>query len=220
MGAGDVRRGARRSGGGAFIGGAAWARRRGPSAVSPRRGAPLRDVGRRARDDRAAAEVVRSPRPPPPARAVAGARGRHGADARRGRGGAGRSLAGPRRVTACPRCGFADVSRRLLICPRCALGGVLDEETTDWPELTAAGLTIESELGAGGMGRVFRARAERLGRDVAVKVLRPESAADPDFRARFAREARTLARLEHPGIVAIHDFGTSPGGDAYLVMQL
>ena len=62
------------------------------------------------------------------------------------------------------------------------------------------------------MGRVFRARDERLGRAVAVKVLRPESAADPDFRARFAREARTLARLEHPGIVAVHDFGTTAGG--------
>ena len=70
------------------------------------------------------------------------------------------------------------------------------------------------------MGRVFRARDERLGRAVAVKVLRPESAADPDFRARFAREARTLARLEHPGIVAVHDFGTTAAGDAYLVMQL
>ena len=51
-------------------------------------------------------------------------------------------------------------------------------------------------------------------------MLRPESAANPDFRARFAREARTLARLEHPGIVAVHDFGTTPAGDGYLVMQL
>ena len=79
---------------------------------------------------------------------------------------------------------------------------------------------LEAELGHGGMGRVFRARHERLGRAVAVKVLRPESAANPDFRARFAREARTLARLEHPGIVAVHDFGTTPDGDGYLVMQL
>jgi hypothetical protein len=67
---------------------------------------------------------------------------------------------------------------------------------------------------------VFRARDERLGRAVAVKVLRPESADNPDFRARFAREARTLARLEHPGIVAVHDFGTTADGDGYLVMQL
>ncbi len=120
-------------------------------------------------------------------------------------------------MTACPRCGFADPSRRLSVCPRCVLAGAA--EVLDAPDLSAAGLTIEDEIGAGGMGRVFRARDQRLGRDVAVKVLRPESAADPDFRARFAREARTLARLEHPGIVAIHDFGTAPGGDAYLVMQ-
>ena len=79
---------------------------------------------------------------------------------------------------------------------------------------------LEAELGRGGMGRVFRARDERLGRAVAVKVLRPESAANPDFRARFAREARLLAQLEHPGIVAVHDFGTTPAGDGYLVMQL
>jgi serine/threonine-protein kinase len=76
------------------------------------------------------------------------------------------------------------------------------------------------ELGQGGMGRVFRAHDDRLGRDVAVKVLRPESAADPEFRARFAREARTLARLEHPGIVGIYDFGTTPAGEGYIVMQL
>ena len=88
------------------------------------------------------------------------------------------------------------------------------------PSLGADSLVLEAELGRGGMGRVFRARDERLGRAVAVKVLRPESAANPDFRARFAREARTLARLEHPGIVAVHDFGTTPDGDGYLVMQL
>ena len=88
------------------------------------------------------------------------------------------------------------------------------------PRLGTDTLVLEAELGRGGMGRVFRARDERLGRAVAVKVLRPESAANPDFRARFAREARTLARLEHPGIVAVHDFGTTPDGDGYLVMQL
>ena len=141
-------------------------------------------------------------------------------------------------LVTCPRCGFSDPSGRLSICPRCALGGVSRDggalglvpagDGTDgrredgraWPELGAIGLTVEDELGEGGMGRVFRARDVRLGRDVAVKVLRRESAADPEFRDRFAREARTMARLEHPGIVAIHDFGTAPAGDSYLVMQL
>jgi serine/threonine-protein kinase len=135
---------------------------------------------------------------------------------------------------ACPRCGAVDASGRLSVCPRCLLadvaggdGAVPATSPTSptsppgaLPRLGADGLVLEAELGHGGMGRVYRARDERLGRAVAVKVLRPESAGNPDFRARFAREARTLARLEHPGIVAVHDFGTTPDGDGYLVMQL
>jgi serine/threonine-protein kinase len=121
-------------------------------------------------------------------------------------------------VSACPRCGAVDPSGRLSVCPRCLLADIAGD--TALPVLGTDALVLEAELGRGGMGRVFRARDERLGRAVAVKVLRPESAANPDFRARFAREARTLARLEHSGIVAVHDFGTTPDGDGYLVMQL
>jgi len=121
-------------------------------------------------------------------------------------------------VSACPRCGLADPSRRLAVCPRCLLQG--DEMAGPAPDLGLHWLAIEGELGAGGMGRVFRARDVRLGRAVAVKVLRQESAADPAFRERFSREARTLAQLDHPGIVTLHDFGTSPQGESYLVMQL
>ena len=131
-------------------------------------------------------------------------------------------------MNACPRCGAVDASGRLSVCPRCLLADLAGDAPADdsddaLPQLGVATLTLEAELGRGGMGRVFRARDERLGRAVAVKVLKPEIAADPDyphFRARFAREARTLARLEHPGIVAVHDFGTTAAGDAYLVMQL
>jgi serine/threonine-protein kinase len=120
-------------------------------------------------------------------------------------------------VNACPRCGFVDGSRRLTVCPRCLLAG---DDGGPRPNLGADWLVLEDELGAGGMGRVFRARDSRLGRAVAVKVLRPESAGEPDFRARFSREARTLAQLEHAGIVTLYDFGTAPDGDSYLVMQL
>jgi serine/threonine-protein kinase len=124
----------------------------------------------------------------------------------------------------------------LSVCPRCLLGGGegegedgdgdgddhadADADAYELPSLGPPWLRTLAELGQGGMGRVFRAHDDRLGRDVAVKVLRPETAADPDFRARFAREARTLARLEHPGIVGIYDFGTTPGGESYIVMQL
>ena len=70
---------------------------------------------------------------------------------------------------------------------------------------------IESPLGAGGMGEVYRARDTRLGRAVAIKVLPGELAGDADRLARFEREARAVAALSHPNIVAIHDFREEDG---------
>ena len=70
-----------------------------------------------------------------------------------------------------------------------------------------ASLEILELLGYGGMGAVYKARQKKLGRLVALKIIRPEVQTDPAFAERFNREARTLARLSHPGIVAIHDFG-------------
>ncbi|MEK7347396.1 MAG: protein kinase [Candidatus Eisenbacteria bacterium] len=78
-------------------------------------------------------------------------------------------------------------------------------------------LLIE-EIGAGGMGVVYRARDERLERDVAVKVL-PPGILDETARARFRREAVALSRLNHPHIGMIHDFGSDQGTD-FLVMEL
>ncbi len=66
---------------------------------------------------------------------------------------------------------------------------------------------IVSPLGAGGMGEVYRASDARLGREVAIKVLPPRLAEDADALARFEREARAVAALSHPNILAIHDFG-------------
>src|SRR5262245_64670049 len=68
------------------------------------------------------------------------------------------------------------------------------------------------------MGEVFRARDTRLDRDVAIKVLPAALAADPRFRARFARDARTISRLAHPHICTLHDIGHAEGV-AYLVME-
>jgi phage shock protein PspC (stress-responsive transcriptional regulator) len=68
-------------------------------------------------------------------------------------------------------------------------------------------LEIEELLGVGGMGAVYRARQVHLDRPVALKLLAPELAADPTFVARFQREARVLARLDHPHIVRLHDAG-------------
>jgi TolB-like protein/tetratricopeptide (TPR) repeat protein len=78
---------------------------------------------------------------------------------------------------------------------------------------------ILAPLGAGGMGEVYRARDKKLDRDVAVKVLPESVAADPDTLARFEREAKAVAALSHPNILAIHDFGTHEG-TAYAVTEL
>ena len=82
---------------------------------------------------------------------------------------------------------------------------------------------IVSALGEGGMGEVYRAQDTRLERAVAVKVLSTALAADPQFRERFAREAKTISRLSHPHICTLHDVGDHPAesGPAmqYLVME-
>ena len=78
---------------------------------------------------------------------------------------------------------------------------------------------IVAPLGAGGMGEVYRAHDANLRRDVAIKVLPASVAADPDRVARFEREARAVAALTHPNILAIHDFG-SRDGISYAVTEL
>jgi tetratricopeptide (TPR) repeat protein len=70
---------------------------------------------------------------------------------------------------------------------------------------------LERELGRGGMGVVFRATDTALDRPVAIKVVHPELAAHPSIVRRFLSEARTVARLRHPGIVAVHAAGTAQG---------
>ena len=79
---------------------------------------------------------------------------------------------------------------------------------------------IISPLGAGGMGEVYTARDTRLDRTVAVKVLPPEVAADSERRARFEREARAVAALQHPNICTIYDVGATTEGVSFLVMEL
>ena len=78
---------------------------------------------------------------------------------------------------------------------------------------------IVSLLGAGGMGEVYRARDSRLNRDVALKVIHPDAADSASLRARFATEARAVAALNHPNIVAIFDIGEEQGVQ-YMVSKL
>ncbi|HRF01387.1 MAG TPA: protein kinase [Pirellulaceae bacterium] len=127
----------------------------------------------------------------------------------------------------CPRCGAprgAGVARGL--CPACLLAaGVASEPAATAPARTGSGsrrfapptpadlapsfpgLEIRSLLGVGGMGAVYLAEQRSLSRPVALKILPGEIADDPEFAERFGREARTLARLNHPNIVTIHESG-------------
>jgi eukaryotic-like serine/threonine-protein kinase len=115
----------------------------------------------------------------------------------------------------CPRCGRCEEADAT-VCP--SDGAPLKAGPT--PRVVDNKYRVEQLLGRGGMGAVYRARDMRLDRLVAVKVVRPELLEDHDARRRFRREAQIVARLQHPGIVSIFDFGTLAGGGAYLVMEL
>jgi serine/threonine protein kinase len=90
-------------------------------------------------------------------------------------------------------------------------------DVAEWPDVGER-YDVQSRLGRGGMGVVYAARDRTLDRDVAIKVL--DAVADADAARRLQAEARILARLEHPGIVPIHDAGTLPDGRVFYVMKL
>ncbi len=104
------------------------------------------------------------------------------------------------------------------VCPACLLKHTFDPATPSQPpeqelqQLSAAfpQLVIEEMIGQGGMGRVYRAQQPHLNRIVALKVLSAERANDPEWLERFSREARALARLSHPHIVQVYDYGEKP----------
>src|SRR5260370_23116104 len=88
----------------------------------------------------------------------------------------------------------------------------------DTPETAGTPYRILEELGRGGMGTVYRALDAALDREVALKVS-TLGEADPEEAERMRKEARVMARLEHPGIVPVHDAGVFPGGRAYYAMR-
>jgi serine/threonine protein kinase len=97
--------------------------------------------------------------------------------------------------------------------PAAVMGGAL---AGGWPGHTMVNrrigpYTIVAPLGSGGMGEVYRARDSKLGRDVAIKILPAHFTADAERRTRFAREARTLATLNHPHIGAIYGLEEAEG---------
>lgn len=115
--------------------------------------------------------------------------------------------------SACPRCGLTYPSGRLPFCPDCLHQAELP------PLRLGDDLELLEPIGQGGMGTVWKARHLRLGNEVAVKVLSERLAGDPAAMLRLQREARTLAALNHPGIVRALDLGRE-GDQAYLVMDL
>jgi serine/threonine protein kinase len=89
----------------------------------------------------------------------------------------------------------------------------------DTPDLSGTGYVLLDKLGAGGMGGVFRVEDTALGRQVALKVIGIVDSSG-EFGARLLREAKIIARLEHPGIVPVHDVGTLPDGRVFYTMKL
>jgi serine/threonine protein kinase len=89
----------------------------------------------------------------------------------------------------------------------------------DVPRVIAGRFRVEREIGKGGMGTVYLALHLGLERPVAVKIIKPEFASDPDVTERFMREARTMARLRHPHAAMIFDAGNLPDGRHFIVME-
>ncbi len=136
----------------------------------------------------------------------------------------------------CPECGSEFDPAVGQMCPRCLLGAAKVEkdphmQPTINHEAAAAPpkpmdiqslfpeLEIVDVIGQGGMGYVYRARQRNLGREVALKILSPSLRDDPAFEERFSREARAMAMMNHPNIIAIHDFGQR-GKYFFLTMEL
>lgn len=119
----------------------------------------------------------------------------------------------------CKRCGAVLPSGEA-ICEDC--GSVLPElEGTGLPSGTvlAGKYELVGQIGAGGMGRIYRAVQSPLGVEVCVKTLHQRATVDPQFAARFEREARTTSQIRHPNVVSVYDFGTHTDGSMYLVME-
>ena len=136
-------------------------------------------------------------------------------------------------ASQCPQCGAALSDQAPAgLCPGCLMRLNLKTETVLAEDSPAARLPLRPDqiasqfpqleilecLGRGGMGVVYKARQKTLNRLVALKLLAPERANDPQFAERFTREAQALAALNHPHIITIYDFGQT-GSCYFLLME-
>jgi serine/threonine-protein kinase len=124
-------------------------------------------------------------------------------------------------MRSCPQCANpCDDTHRF--CPACGFPIGKVAPSADDPLIgrtLPGGYLILELVGIGGMGRVYRAEQTNLGRTVAVKIIHPHLVGEENAAARFITEARAASRLNHPNSVGIIDFGKSPDGQLYLVME-
>ena len=119
-------------------------------------------------------------------------------------------------LTECPDCGRCYTTAE----STCAYDGVALSLTLPIERMIDGKYLLERRMGRGGMGVVYRARDLQLNRPVAIKMMARDLFGSSAAASRFALEARAVAALHHPNIVAVYDFGRLPAGGAYLVMEL
>ena len=119
----------------------------------------------------------------------------------------------------CPTCWrcFPQRDEGPAVCPD---DGATLDATRLLPLVVQARYRLERLLGEGGMGTVFSGQDEKLGRAVALKIIKAEHLHQPAMRFRLEREARAIARVRHPGVIALYDSGEVEDGSAFLVMEL
>jgi serine/threonine-protein kinase len=129
-------------------------------------------------------------------------------------------------MLVCPKCGWTPGPELATECPRdqrllVPLADYKLAPTDRYLGTRLAGkYPLVGILGIGGMATVYRAIQEPVGREVAVKVVSPEADDNNAVRERFEREARVIARLQHPNIVTLYDFGVEPDGTLFMVQEL
>ncbi len=124
-------------------------------------------------------------------------------------------------MSACPQCSLPQAGSDRF-CPGCGFPVAdLDHSSADpWVGRTLAGsYVILGVVGEGGMGTVYRAEQRTLHRTVAVKMIRQQRASDPFVSARLLNEARAISRINHPNVVSVIDFGMTPDGVPFIVME-
>ncbi len=130
--------------------------------------------------------------------------------------------AAPGALRICPECGEAVEGR---VCPRHGIRPIAVSRISQDPEsligtVFDARYRIDSVVGRGGMGTVFKAYQISLGRHVALKILRPELGVSPEQVLRFENEAHAASRLDHDNVIRVYDHGRSEDGYIYIVTQL